>query len=223
VEAVEPIRAKAEEILLAEGPAISRGGACLRALMVFIDMRDRAFKEAVKEACSTLQTALHSGYFDTPSIGPVRFVRPRPAKRGSFEGVILVTGTEERTGDLVSMVLKAEAAWTLCPQLEIEKRSEEFDVVDLRLAKTREYGRVVARGFSETMDAPSPVAGKIAQIVVNVGDKVSIGTLIARVESAASEAPIDTTIPAPRVFKDVLVGEILMNEGDTRSRLDSRS
>ena len=35
-----------------------------------------------------------------------------------------------------------------------------------------------------TMDVPSPVAGTVAEVVAKVGDKVSMGTLIARVESA---------------------------------------
>ena len=38
-----------------------------------------------------------------------------------------------------------------------------------------------------TMDVPSPVAGQVAEIVAKVGDKVSMGTLIARVESAEGE------------------------------------
>ena len=38
-----------------------------------------------------------------------------------------------------------------------------------------------------TMDVPSPVAGQVAEIVAKVGDKVSMGTLIARVNSAAGE------------------------------------
>ena len=38
-----------------------------------------------------------------------------------------------------------------------------------------------------TMDVPSPVAGAVAEIVAKVGDKVSMGTLIARVDSAANE------------------------------------
>ena len=33
-----------------------------------------------------------------------------------------------------------------------------------------------------TMDVPSPVAGAVAEVVAKVGDKVSMGTLIARVE-----------------------------------------
>ena len=38
-----------------------------------------------------------------------------------------------------------------------------------------------------TMDVPSPVAGQVADVVAKVGDKVSMGTLIVRVESAEGE------------------------------------
>ena len=39
-----------------------------------------------------------------------------------------------------------------------------------------------------TMDVPSPIAGAVADVVAKVGDKVSMGTLIARIDSAAGEA-----------------------------------
>ena len=38
-----------------------------------------------------------------------------------------------------------------------------------------------------TMDVPSPVAGAVAEVVAKVGDKVSMGTLLARIDSAAGE------------------------------------
>ena len=41
-----------------------------------------------------------------------------------------------------------------------------------------------------TMDVPSPAAGKITQIVVKVGDKVSMGALIAKLDAGGSDAPI---------------------------------
>jgi pyruvate dehydrogenase E2 component (dihydrolipoamide acetyltransferase) len=47
-----------------------------------------------------------------------------------------------------------------------------------------------------TMDVPSPVAGTIAEVVAKVGDKVSMGTLIARVESAKGEAAPASAAPA---------------------------
>ncbi len=39
-----------------------------------------------------------------------------------------------------------------------------------------------------TMDVPSPVAGTVADVVTKVGDKVSMGVLIARIEAAGAEA-----------------------------------
>ena len=56
-----------------------------------------------------------------------------------------------------------------------------------------------------TMDVPSPVAGTVAEVVAKVGDKVSMGTLIARIESGeggtkaeAAPAKAATRPPAPR-------------------------
>src|ERR1700679_86674 len=46
-----------------------------------------------------------------------------------------------------------------------------------------------------TMDVPSPVDGTVAEVVAKVGDKVSMGTLIARVESGQGEAKAEA---APR-------------------------
>jgi pyruvate dehydrogenase E2 component (dihydrolipoamide acetyltransferase) len=94
-----------------------------------------------------------------------------------------------------------------------------------------------------TMDVPSPAAGRVAEIVAKVGDKVSMGTLIARLDEAAGEAPkaaaqaapapasaapaapakpapakaheIDIAIPDIGDFKDVPIIEILVKEGDT--------
>ena len=45
-----------------------------------------------------------------------------------------------------------------------------------------------------TMDVPSPIAGAVAEVAAKVGDKVSMGVLIARIETAAAEAP--RTAPA---------------------------
>ena len=94
-----------------------------------------------------------------------------------------------------------------------------------------------------TMDVPSPAAGRVAEIVAKVGDKVSMGALIARLDEAAGEAPkaaaqgapakaaappaapakaapakaqrIDIAIPDIGDFQDVPVIEILVKEGDT--------
>jgi pyruvate dehydrogenase E2 component (dihydrolipoamide acetyltransferase) len=55
-----------------------------------------------------------------------------------------------------------------------------------------------------TMDVPSPIAGTVADVVTKVGDKVSMGVLIARIEAAGAEAapaapspPAKAEAPAP--------------------------
>jgi pyruvate dehydrogenase E2 component (dihydrolipoamide acetyltransferase) len=89
-----------------------------------------------------------------------------------------------------------------------------------------------------TLDVPSPLAGVVKEVTVKVGDKVSEGTLIARVDGGTvakagpSAAPAKTSVsppPAPtsapaglaevRVpdigdFKDVPVIEVLVKVGD---------
>jgi pyruvate dehydrogenase E2 component (dihydrolipoamide acetyltransferase) len=49
---------------------------------------------------------------------------------------------------------------------------------------TAEQSLVSLESDKATMDVPSPVAGTVAEVVAKVGDKVSMGTLIARIESS---------------------------------------
>ena len=41
-----------------------------------------------------------------------------------------------------------------------------------------------------TMDVPAPAAGKIVEIVVKVGDKVAMGSLIGRLDAGDFAAPV---------------------------------
>jgi pyruvate dehydrogenase E2 component (dihydrolipoamide acetyltransferase) len=43
-----------------------------------------------------------------------------------------------------------------------------------------------------TMDVPSPAAGKIMQIIAKVGDKVSMGSVIAKLEASRPAAPVSS-------------------------------
>jgi len=47
-------------------------------------------------------------------------------------------------------------------------------------------------------DVPAPVAGRIAEIAVSVGDKLSVGDLIAKIEEGADEGQAPEAPPAPR-------------------------
>ena len=46
-----------------------------------------------------------------------------------------------------------------------------------------EQSLITLESDKASMDVPSPVEGTVAEVVAKVGDKVSMGTLIARVES----------------------------------------
>ena len=59
-----------------------------------------------------------------------------------------------------------------------------------------EQSLITLESDKASMDVPSPVAGTVAEVVAKVGDKVSMGTLIARVESAAGETPKAEAPPA---------------------------
>jgi pyruvate dehydrogenase E2 component (dihydrolipoamide acetyltransferase) len=52
---------------------------------------------------------------------------------------------------------------------------------------TVDQSLVTLESDKAAMDVPSPVAGKVTEIGLKVGDKVSMGTLVARVESAEGE------------------------------------
>ena len=101
---------------------------------------------------------------------------------------------------------------------------------------TADQSLITLESDKATMDVPSPAAGTITDIVAKIGDKVSMGTLIAKLDdgagaSAASPAPapakaaastapaknavFDVTVPDIGDFKDVPVIEILVKAGDT--------
>ena len=64
-----------------------------------------------------------------------------------------------------------------------------------------EQSLITLESDKATMDVPSPVAGTVAEVVAKVGDKVSMGTLIARVESGGGRdrpKPLPPRPPRPR-------------------------
>src|SRR5690606_13887604 len=57
-----------------------------------------------------------------------------------------------------------------------------------------EDGLITLETDKAAMDVPSPVAGKIVDIKVSLGDKVSKGSLIMVAEVGATDAPANTTV-----------------------------
>ena len=62
-----------------------------------------------------------------------------------------------------------------------------------------EQSLVTLESDKAAMDVPSPVAGTVVEVAAKVGDKVSMGTLIARIESGEGEkaeaAPAKSAAP----------------------------
>ena len=63
-----------------------------------------------------------------------------------------------------------------------------------------EQSLVTLESDKAAMDVPSPVEGAVAEVLAKVGDKVSMGTLIARIDTGesgkAEAAPAKATAPA---------------------------
>src|SRR5215470_7862614 len=71
-----------------------------------------------------------------------------------------------------------------------------------------------------TMDVPAPAAGKVTELKVSVGDKVSEGTVILVMDSAdgaapaeAAPAPAESEPPAPKAEGDVNVQVVVLGAG----------
>ena len=73
-----------------------------------------------------------------------------------------------------------------------------------------------------TMDVPSPVAGTVAEVIAKVGDKVSMGALIARIE-AAGATPRCARLPPREAAKARRRSRTPRCRGLARSRRFARS
>ena len=60
-----------------------------------------------------------------------------------------------------------------------------------------EQSLVTLESDKATMDVPSPIAGAVAEVVAKIGDKVSMGTLIARIDTGAGESRAATRARPP--------------------------
>ena len=122
---------------------------------------------------------------------------------------------------------------------------EDVDVIEILVAVGDTVGKedplVTLESDKAAMDIPAPVAGKIAQINVSVGDKVSEGSIIVTIatvdnevnnpepthepakiapesgppETAEPQSVVTVTVPDIGDFAEVDVIEILVQVGDT--------
>ncbi|MCJ2021479.1 dihydrolipoyl dehydrogenase [Methylobacterium sp. E-065] len=64
-------------------------------------------------------------------------------------------------------------------------------------AVTRDQSLLVVESDKATLDIPSPVAGRLTEMLVGLGDRVSAGTLIARIAIADQDAEAPSPVPTP--------------------------
>ena len=70
-----------------------------------------------------------------------------------------------------------------------------------------------------TMDVPSPVAGAVVDVVAKVGDKVSMGVLIARIDAAeADAAAVSSASAAPAETRALAAGSSRAASAAARAR-----
>ncbi|WP_307838623.1 biotin/lipoyl-containing protein, partial [Francisella orientalis] len=79
---------------------------------------------------------------------------------------------------------------------------DSVDVIEVNVAEgdviAEEDSLITLETDKASMEVPSPVAGKVVEIITKVGDKVSQGSLILKVETGAS-ASVATQAPAQQV------------------------
>lgn len=86
---------------------------------------------------------------------------------------------------------------------------DEVEVIEVLVAEGDEVAvddsLLTLESDKATMEIPAPTAGKITKVMVNIGDKVSEGTVVFEIEASASadEAPAEKQAPAPEKAPEV--------------------
>ncbi len=80
-------------------------------------------------------------------------------------------------------------------------------------AIARDQTLLVAESDKATLDIPSPVAGRLTEMLVGLGDTVSAGTLIARVALAERDGEAPSPVPAPAQDPDAECDVLVIGGG----------
>ncbi|PLA73737.1 dihydrolipoyllysine-residue acetyltransferase [Hydrogenovibrio sp. SC-1] len=86
---------------------------------------------------------------------------------------------------------------------------DEVEVIEVLVAEGDEVevddSLLTLESDKATMEIPAPTAGKITKVMVNIGDKVSEGTVVFEIEASASadETPAEKPAPAPEKAPEV--------------------
>ncbi|MGE4259780.1 dihydrolipoyllysine-residue acetyltransferase [Shewanella sp.] len=160
----------------------------------------------------TLETDKATMDVPAPQVGVVKSLKIKVGDKVSEGSLILlleVAGTAAATqaaATTVAATPSAPAAATpaVASVQEIKVPdiggSTDVDVIELLVAVGDEIsvdqGLITLESDKATMEVPAPVAGKVTELIVKVGDKVSEGSVIAKVE--VKGAAVASSAPAPQ-------------------------
>lgn len=161
-----------------------------------------------------------------PQAGVVKEIKINVGDSVSTGSFIMVFEAEGAAAAPAAEAPKAEAAPAAAPAASELKEvhvpdigGDEVEVTEIMVAIgdsiEEEQSLLTVEGDKASMEVPAPFAGVLKELKVNVGDKVTTGSLIMVFEvagsgsaPAAEAAPQETTAPAAAAAKEVNVPDI---------------
>ena len=200
---------------------------------------------SVEDSLITLETDKASMEVPSPVAGKIAKITVKVGDAVS-EGVAIME-VELEGGAAEAPVQESAPASTSASSQIIDVQVPDIgdydavDVIEVSVAVGDEVAEedslVTLETDKASMEVPSPVAGKVVEIVTKVGDSVAQGSLVLRVETGATEAPVQESAPAPQAsaggevinvevpdvgdYDSVDVIEVSVAVGDTVAEEDS--
>jgi len=152
----------------------------------------------------TLETDKATMEVPAPVAGVVKALKVTVGDKVSMGSLVLMleVGASDSASAIEAQVVASQAApaQTVCSVQEIAVPdigdASDVDVIEVLVAigdeVTLDQGLITLETDKATMEVPAPVAGKLVALTVNVGDKVSQGSVIATIEVVSTAA-----VPAP--------------------------
>ncbi|MEY8702378.1 biotin/lipoyl-containing protein, partial [Francisella philomiragia] len=177
---------------------------------------------AEEDSLITLETDKASMEVPSPIAGKIVKLTVKVGDKVSQGSAIMEV---EVAGDATAAEPKQEAApaqqqqATAIVDVEVPDIGDydSVDVIEVSVAVGDEIAEedslITLETDKASMEVPSPVAGKVVEIVTKVGDKVSQGSLILKVETGASapaqtQAPTQQATPAQSASEEVIDVEV---------------
>lgn len=159
----------------------------------------------------TLETDKATMEVPAPSAGVVKELKVAVGDKVSEGSLVLMLEVGAQTATQIEAPVAAPSVASVSEVKEVAVPdigdASDVDVIEVLVAVgdmvEADQGLITLETDKATMEVPAPFAGKLVSLMINVGDKVSQGTLIATIETqatAAVTAPAETApVAAPAV------------------------